>query len=85
MFVEGMEVIKILCKPTAQMEFEERERLRTLGRNKRQAIVCLSNKMVYDSIKDAAKTLELDAGAISRVCNGKQKSTKGFVFKFKGK
>jgi len=82
MFVDGMEVIKILCKPTAQMEFIERERLRKLGLSKRRPIVCINNGKVYKSMKDAANELGLNPGAISRVCNTKQLNTKGFVFKF---
>ena len=86
MFIEGMEVIKIQCKPTGQMEFMERERLRKLGESRRRRVKCLTNSKVYPSISKAAEELSLDAGNISKVCNKVRTNTKGYRFEFiKGK
>ena len=40
------------------------------------------NNRPFKSIKEASDTLSLDTGAISKCCNGIQKSTKGFTCEF---
>ena len=82
MFIEGREVIKILCKPSGSDEFKEKERLSKLGKAKRRPIKCLTNGKVYSSIAEASRELILHPGAISKVCNGKQKSTNGYTFEY---
>lgn len=37
---------------------------------------------IFNSIKDASTKLQLNTSAISRVCNGIYKHTKGYIFKF---
>lgn len=36
----------------------------------------------FKSINKAALALDVDSSSISRVCKGKQKYTKGYVFKY---
>lgn len=47
-------------------------------------VLCITNGVVYDGIKDAARLLELDASTICKVCKGKLKHYKGYVFKYAG-
>lgn len=49
-------------------------------RNKR--VRCLENNIIYDSIKLAAKELDLNASCISSVLSGKYAHTKGFHFEY---
>ncbi len=51
---------------------------RRIGMTK--SIKCINNDKIYNSIKEAADDLNLDASAITKVCKGKQKNTKGYVF-----
>lgn len=37
----------------------------------------------FASLREASRQLDIDTGSISKVCKGKQKQTKGFVFKYK--
>lgn len=37
---------------------------------------------IYDSIKDAAKAVNVDRSCISRCCSGKKKSSRGYIWRF---
>ena len=37
---------------------------------------------IYDSIKDAANTVNVDRSCISRCCSGKKKSSRGYIWRF---
>ena len=37
---------------------------------------------IFTGVMEAARILELDSSAISKVCRGKLKSTKGFRFQY---
>lgn len=45
-------------------------------------VICLTNGMIYGSIKQAADELGLHSTGIINVCKGKFKQTKGFKFKY---
>ena len=45
-------------------------------------VLCLTNGVIYDSIKSAAISLNLDKSIITKVCKGKAHATKGYVFKY---
>ncbi len=45
-------------------------------------VICLNNKKVYNSIKEAADMLDLHATNITNVCKGKYKQTGGYNFKY---
>jgi hypothetical protein len=45
-------------------------------------VICIENNTVYKSLTEAAKILGLKQGDISNVIYGRQKTTKGFSFKF---
>lgn len=48
-------------------------------------IYCYKNNKIYESMSHASKELNINLSAISRVCNKKQKETKGgFIFRFVG-
>lgn len=45
-------------------------------------IICLTNGVIYESIKKAADELNLHSSGIMMVCKGKHKQTKGFKFEY---
>lgn len=45
-------------------------------------IICLTNNKIYESIKKASIELKLWETGIIGVCKGKQKHTKGYIFKY---
>ena len=45
-------------------------------------VLCLTNGVIYDSIKKAAEELELHQTGIISVCKGKIKQTKGYKFEY---
>lgn len=68
---------------------EARNKGLQIGReNKRKPIVCINNKMIFQSVSELERCSEelfgikLHQGCISAVCNGKQKAHKGFEFKY---
>lgn len=52
------------------------------GKARMKKVFCLNNSEIYESTKSAAKELGLDSGSISRVCTGKYKHTKGYIFRY---
>lgn len=50
------------------------------GRNK--PLIHLNTGIIYNSVSEAAKTLNLHTAGISMCCNGKRKSTKGNTFQY---
>lgn len=57
-------------------------------RNQRSAekrskkVLCLTNGVIYPSIAEASRQLNICQGGISECCNGKRKQIKGYQFKF---
>lgn len=49
-----------------------------------KAVTCITTGKTYPSAKAAAADLGLHRSAVSRVCEGRQKTTKKLKFKFKG-
>lgn len=47
-------------------------------------VLCTTNGEVYMCVTDAARILELDASSICKVCKGKLKHYKGYVFEYVG-
>ena len=45
-------------------------------------IKCLNNGKIYNYIKKASSELNLDSSSISKVCRGKRKHIKGYVFEY---
>lgn len=45
-------------------------------------VYCITNNTTYLSVREAGRALNIDSSSISRVCLGKQKSTKGYKFRF---
>ena len=43
---------------------------------------CIETGEVFESLAQASRILKIDAGLISRVCQGKQESTKGYHFEY---
>lgn len=52
------------------------------GKARMKKVYCINNSTEYESTKQAAKDLGLCSGSVSRVCNGKYKHTKGFIFRY---
>ena len=47
-------------------------------------VLCLTNGTLYLGISEAARLLSLDASSICKVCKGKLKHYKGYVFRYAG-
>ena len=47
-------------------------------------IFCKTNNTVYTGISETARILQLDASSICKVCKGKLKHYKGYVFEYIG-
>lgn len=45
-------------------------------------VICLTNGVIYDSIKNAAEALTLHETGIIMVCKGRYKQTKGYKFEY---
>lgn len=82
MYVQGCKVIKILAIPTQEMIDAENQRKSKLGKSKRRSVKHLGTNIVYKSIKEASEAIGASASSISRVCNGKQQTTKGHKFEY---
>lgn len=53
-----------------------------IAETKSKQVICIETGVVYSSIKQAAKELNLQTSKISNVCNGKRKKTGGLTFRF---
>jgi len=82
-YLNGRKIIHINCKMNKTDEYKKIKHLIDNSKKRSKPIVCITTQIEYQSIKEASKALGLDAGAISRCVNGKQKSTKGYIFKYK--
>ena len=49
---------------------------------KKRRVLCIETNVIYDSIADAAKQIGISSTMISKVCNGKNKTTHGLNFVF---
>lgn len=45
-------------------------------------IICLNDKRIYNSIREAGRVYNLDFSGISKVCRGKNRSIKGYRFAY---
>ena len=45
-------------------------------------VKCLETNQVFESVRIAAKEMNLDNSGISKVCRGEQKTTKGYHFEY---
>lgn len=52
------------------------------GKARMKKLFCINNSLVYESTRHAAIELGLDPGSVSRVCTGKYKHTKGYIFRY---
>ena len=56
---------------------------RTGAKNaKSKKVKCLNNGIVYDGLNEAARQLGCLQGMITRVCQGKRKKHRGYVFEY---
>lgn len=64
--------------------FKEKCRKRMLNNNfsRKKPVRCLNNNVVYKSIVDACKKLNLDNRSVHRVLKGEYKQTKGYKFEY---
>ena len=78
------EHIQKLCKPksiTYQCSEERRQRIIDAKKDKK-SIICVETEIVYPSIHECARQMNLSATAICAVLNGRHKSTGGYHFKY---
>lgn len=80
-YFEGRKVIHIYCE-MSKADIRKRDEKLAANRGSQKPIKCLNNNRVYPSVNQAAKALDLSPSSISKVLNGKQKSTKGFMFDY---
>lgn len=45
-------------------------------------VICVETGQIFRTLNEAAEEMNLDQGNISRVCNGKAKTTGGYTFEF---
>ena len=82
MYIEGREVVQIKCIATEMDKLKSKGRLQGKQPDLRRPVYCLNNQITYESITDAANKIGLSPSAISKVCNKKQTTTRGFIFRF---
>lgn len=58
------------------------EHKKKISESKKKKIYCIELDKVFNSILEASKELNIDQGYISKVCNGKKKTAKGFHFRY---
>lgn len=64
---------------------ESREKMSLAQRNKpleSKPVICINTGIIYPSIGEASRILNLQKSKISLVCNSKRKTTGGYKFKF---
>ena len=89
------ELIKKMTIASHSPEAKEKRRAKVLGRKwsdeERKArektfikrkVKCLQNGIIYSSLKEAGKALNVQPNKIGEVCSGKRKTTKGFTFSY---
>lgn len=66
------------------MSEEQRMKLKVYWKSLGIPIICNETNLEYTSITEAAKIMNIDYTAISKICKGKQKQTKnGYTFRYK--
>lgn len=58
------------------------ERAEAISARMKKKVICCNTGVIFNSLKDAAKSIGTSNGAISRVCRGKRKAIKGFHFEY---
>lgn len=48
----------------------------------RKSVLCIETNIIYPSVREAAKQTGADRSSISACCKGKQKTTKGYHWKY---
>jgi len=80
--VQNRTILHIECK-ASQMDVLKfnAQKAKNLKIYKRP-VLCVSNGLSYNSIQEASKALGVQSGAVSRVCSGKQHTTRGMKFSY---
>ena len=73
-----------LCKPKSVTYpcTEERRQKIIAAKKDKKSIICVETGIVYPSIHECARQMNLSATAICAVANGRHKSTGGYHFKY---
>jgi len=79
--VGNRKILYILCEENQVDVLKRKGKLSEQAKKRSVRVYCPTTLETYESIQDAAIKLILDPGAISKVVNGKQKSTGGYTFK----
>ena len=87
----GISEISAVCKGkriTAKgltFRFVEENKIKEVNRidKSKRKIICINNGIEYESISEAARQLGVKHQHISAILNGRQKTTKGYTFKYK--
>lgn len=82
---EGREVLYYIVEFNEEDRQAQADRMSKLSRtnNPKKKVFCITNNKTYESISSASIELDIPKGNISKVVNGKVKSTKGYLFEFK--
>ena len=47
-----------------------------------KSVICLETQVIYQSVSDAARAIGVSTGMISRACNGRQSTSKGYHWRY---
>ena len=62
------------------LSIQSRKKISDFRKNTGKSIICLTNGIKYNSIKDASQSLDIKIHNIIHVLKGRWKQTKGFTF-----
>lgn len=60
----------------------DQARINQLNSRKRKKIICIQTLIIYNSISEAAKLLDINKGNLSNVLNGRRKTLSGLSFRY---
>jgi group I intron endonuclease len=77
---ETIELMKNICRE----KFKDKNVIENMRNSKKNSkkIICLNNGIIYKSISEAARQLNIGKGIIQSQLHNRQKKAKGYMFKF---
>lgn len=75
---------KKLSKPKSKTHpcSEEKRQHIIKAKKDKKSVICIETNIIYESIHECARAMELDATAICAVAKGRHKTTGGYHFKY---
>lgn len=69
-------------KGKTHKSLSDESRKKIADKHDKRQVFCYETGVVYESIQECARQLDIDATAICSVCKGKHKTVKGYHFKY---